>query len=95
MPHKLILDWPEWVSEIKDHCLKDVVREVIVAHDKAVEAGAARYKNCRNALKSGEKTIEQIRYGRVTGLTACKTAADALRKLTSALECAEPTATRR
>jgi hypothetical protein len=92
--HKKIFNWPEWVQSIEDPRLSATVREALFAGDTAVEAGAKKYKNCQRALRSAEQTLDQIRFGRVTGKAACRKAADAIRKFTTAAECAEPTAKR-
>lgn len=86
--------FPAWAEAIEDPCLRDVVLEAFVARRAAVLAGADRHRACRAALTSGDATMDQIRYGRYEGKSACRKAATAVRKYDTARECAKPTASR-
>jgi hypothetical protein len=97
MPHKEILSWPGWIEEIaeQDPCLGRMIREAVVAHDAAVNAGADKKtasKRCRDAFKSAAMTLDVLQRGAVRPNTdaAWKKASDALRKFTQALDCAAP-----
>jgi hypothetical protein len=87
--------FPAWVERIRDACLSEAVKEVLQARGTAIRSGALQDKNCLSAFRSADMTIEQIEYGRVQGKPACAKAATALRKFTTAAECAAPSATRR
>jgi hypothetical protein len=98
MPHKEVAFKP-WVQEISavDQCLGRIVKEAMVARDAAVEAGAATKgasRKCRAVFNSAENTIAAVRDGRIKpgSDAAWKRATDALRKYTSALDCADPRA---
>ena len=92
MPHKFTLDVPEWVEELADVCLQTTVEEALWARHYAVRWGALEHKSCRAALASADATLQRIADRRVIGNSACKKAADALRKYNTAAECAHPTA---
>jgi len=86
---------PRWVFETGDECLEETLVEAYVARFKAFEAGAPRAgAACAKAFRSADVTVAAIQDGRSTGKLACKKAAVALRKYNTALECAEPTASR-
>jgi hypothetical protein len=88
------LQYPEWVENLPDTCLVNAVKEAITTRDSAIRGGARDHKACRAALGSGEKILDQIEFGRVTGEKACSKAAVAVRKFNTAVECAHPTARR-
>jgi len=93
MPHKRIdkLDIivHEWIDNLHDQCLASMLVEALVARHLAIRAGAKKHKATRAALVAGDATVEQIEYGRVSGASACRKAATALRKYTQALDAAE------
>lgn len=97
MPHRpidVVLQPPAWVERLEDSCLQQTVIEALVARWTAIKNGAEHHRACKAALVSGKTILENIATGRVTGELACKRAADALRKFTTAVECAHPTAQR-
>lgn len=83
--------WPEWVEGIQDTCLQETVREALVARDVAVRAGALQHRACRAVLAAADATLEQIELGKVGGKVACRKAAVAVRKYSTAVECVHPT----
>ena len=88
MPHRLKINWPEWVEGLRDPvdgCLSAVVMEALHARDVAVRVGALSDRRCAGAVRAGDKTLDNI--GRITGPLACKRAADALRKYVQAQSC--------
>lgn len=89
------INLPEWIEEIHNQCLKEVVVEALYARSDAVRGGAEKHKPCASVLKSADTTMDSIRFGRVSGDTACKKAATAVRKYNTAGECAHPTASTR
>jgi hypothetical protein len=96
MPHKKNLPMPTWVDRLDDRCLETAVVEALVARRSAIRQGAERSgPACRAALRAGDATLERIADGSIKGELAWKRAADALRKYTTAAECAMPTAMRR
>jgi hypothetical protein len=90
MPHKKTLSLPAWVDKLDDTCLETTVIEALVARDYAIRMGAERHKPCKSMLRAADATLDQIADGRIVGRLAWKRAADALRKYTSAAECAHP-----
>ena len=84
---------PDWIREIDDSCLKAVVVEALIARLSAIDNGAEDHEACNSALRSGDATMDSIRFGRVKGEEACKKAATAVRKYNTASECVVPTAT--
>lgn len=96
MPHKNFkLRAPKWVDELGDPCLQTVVVEALVARDFAEKYGAEKHPDCAAVFRSADTTLAQVADGRVTGDLAWRKASDALRKYTTAGECAHPSATRR
>jgi hypothetical protein len=79
----------EWIENLDDQCLANMLVEALVARHFAVKAGAKKHKATRAAIDTGDATVEQIEYGRVSGASACRKAATALRKYTQALDAAE------
>ncbi len=99
MPHKS--SWntpdfklPEWVEEIALHnmCLYETVVEALFARHTALRNNAQQYKACAAVMRAADETLRQIAEGRIKGTVACKKAAIAVRKYTTAFECAHPTA---
>jgi len=86
---------PAWVGCLDSSCLRELVAEALWARQYAVERGAEIDVTCRAVMKSADTTMEHIHDRRVTGDAACRKASAALRKYTTAAECALPTATRK
>lgn len=82
--------WPGWVTSLEDSCLRKAVKEALVAKDTAVDLGATRRdapRECRAAFRAADKTLDQVREGRVEGDAACRKAAVAVRKFSNAVDC--------
>lgn len=86
MPHKFrpTFDMPGWVEALGDECLKTTVGEALWARDFAIRAGAEHGKRSEGLLLSGDRTLHQIQYRRLSTDKACKAATDAVRKFTMA-----------
>ncbi len=87
--------FPDWVEAIDDECLSETVKEALQARSTAIRSGAKAHKNCRAALDSADKTLDQIEFGRISGSRACTKAVTAMRKYTVAAEYSAPSARRR
>ena len=93
MPHrpiKKIFDMPAWMDRIDDTCLYEMLVEAIVARGAALRAGILQHPRCLPIFQSADETVDQIAYGRYQGQTACRKAADALRKYQQAHDCMFP-----
>lgn len=91
---KNMLMAPRWVDALDNDCLWETVREALQAKASAIRQGAEEHKACRAVMRSADKTIDAIEKGDVQGTEACKKAAVAVRKYSTALECARPSARR-
>jgi hypothetical protein len=75
-----------WVEAIEDTCLQAVVVEALIARKTAVTAHGDP-----KIIESGDKTLDSIEFGRITGAAACKKAATAVRKFDEAYMSVQPT----
>lgn len=91
MPHKpidlSIGDIPEWVLDLENECLKEMIIEALYTRDKAIRFGAFDRKKTRAVLLSGDATLEQISFGKyISEKAACNKASVAMRKYASVYE---------
>lgn len=84
---------PEWIvaTQGEDPSLFTALYEAWWARDFAIRQGADRRGACKASFDAAEATLDQIKFGRVTGERAWKKAAVALRKYTNAADCVRPT----
>ena len=86
-PDDLDLDVPEWVEELENECLREILIESLFTRAKAIRFGAWSIRRVRNVILSADATVEQIRMGRYRKESdACNKATTTMRKYASAYE---------
>ena len=96
MPYKpkIIERLPEWIGELSngDDCLEEVLTEAWVAGEHARNAirqrGSAAPRACASEMEAADGILEAIREGRVPSGRLAAKAAQAVRKFSTARECA-------